>query len=445
MSAVWNDLGAASGGSNVLSTWLASRDGAMQRAGVQTPVQALGENATTNLTVGELAKLLGASSMSSAGVAVTPEVALRVSTVYACVSQIAGAVATLPLGIYERQGDTRSKADHEYWWLFNEQANEYQTAAAAWEYVLTAKLLYGIGYGQLLRPSVVSSRVIGWRPHHPNDVQPWRDLDGVVRYRVTWLGKQEIVEAADMLVFPGLGFDGVTAVSPIAYAARDAVGISLAAEGFSARFFAEGATFDYALKTATNLNKEQLGQLRESLLARVSGSGHQRAPLILTGGLEPAQLSINPKDAEMIAQRRFSVEEICRIFGVPPHMVGHTEKTTSWGSGIEQQSIAFVRYTLQRHLAGIAQELNRKLWPVRARYFCEHITQALERGDLKSRNEALRVAVGRAGEPGWMTTNEVRRLDNLPPVDGGDRLHQADANNTNQGAPNAQPTDPAAG
>jgi HK97 family phage portal protein len=146
-------------------------------------------------------------------------------------------------------------------------------------------------------------------------------------------------------------------------------------------------------------------------------SGNSRAPLMLTGGLKPAQLTVNQKDAEVLATRLFTVEEICRIFGVPPHMVGHTDKTTSWGSGIEQQGIGFVRYTLQRHLTPIAQELNRKLWPTRSRYFVEHVTAALERGDLKSRYEAYRIAIGRAGEAAWIDEQEIRRLENMAPND----------------------------
>ena len=140
-----------------------------------------------------------------------------------------------------------------------------------------------------------------------------------------------------------------------------------------------------------------------------------RGPLILSGGLEPAQLSVNSKDAEILATRLFTVEEICRVFGVPPHMVGHTDKTTSWGSGIESQGIGFVRYTLQRHLTPMAQEINRKLWPVRERFFVEHITAALERGDLKGRYEAYRIAMGRAGEMPFLSADEIRRFENMAP------------------------------
>src|SRR5690606_28710536 len=168
------------------------------------------------------------------------------------------------------------------------------------------------------------------------------------------------------------------------------IGTALAGQKYTGKFFASGGNFDYALKTSSKLKPSQLDMLKASLLARLGNGG--RGPLILDGGLEPAQLSVNSKDAEILSTRLFTVEDICRFFGVPPHMVGHTDKTTSWGSGIESQGIGFVRYTLQRHLTPMAQELNRKLWPVRERYFVEHITAALERADLKSRYEAYRIA-----------------------------------------------------
>lgn len=441
------DLQARRHESRVLGAWLAGRAGGAQRAAVplarqegappRAGVQALGENGfTTNLTAEELMNTLGLAATSAAGVAVTPDSAIRVATVYGCVSLLAGAIMTLPLPVYERVGDSRKRADHEYWWMLNEQANPDMTAATAWQCLVSSRKFYGDAFAELLRASSVSSRVIGWKPLHPLNVQPFRAENDRVYYRVQPAkGAAYVLDSADMIHLPSLGFDGLTSPSPITFAAREAIGTSIAAERHTARFFAGGATFDYALKTASNLKTEQIDQLRTSLLARVQNGG--RGPLILSGGLEPAQISVNSKDAEILATRLFSVEEICRIFGVPPFMVGHNEKTTSWGSGIEQMSIAFVRYTLQRDLTLIAQEFNRKLWPTRARYFVEHLTAALERGDLKSRFEAYRIAVGRAGEPGWTSPNEVRRLENMPPVDGGDAL--------NTGASNAQPTPATAG
>lgn len=434
MTAQLLDLTARQHQSAVLSRWVASRDGAAERAGLVTAPQA--NSVTTNLTPGELAATLGLINITASGMAVTADAAMRVSTVYACVSLLSGTIASLPFAVFERDGDSRKRASHDYWWMLNEQANDGCTSATAWESLMAGKLFYGDGFARLLRPGIASSRVIGWEPMHPLSVQPFKADDGTVYYRhQPSRGPQIVLDAADVIHLPSLGFDGLTSPSPITYAAREAIGTAMAAEQYAARFFSGGATFDYALKTASNLAPDQLNNLRESLRARLQGNG--RGPLILTGGLEPAQISVNSKDAEILASRLFSVEEICRIFGVPPHMVGHTDKTTSWGSGIEQQGIGFVRYTLQRHLTPLAQEWNRKLWPIRQRFFLEHVTDALVRGDLKSRYEAFRIALGRAGEPGWMSPNEVRRIDNMPPIDGGESI--------NKGGSNAAPPAQAAG
>ena len=395
-------------GSRVLGEWLSTREGAAERAGVV----ALGENSTSSLTLSELTAMIGASAVSSSGASVTADTAMKVSAVYGCVSLIAGAISTLPLGVFQRTAEGRDKADHPYWWLFNEQASEQWTSSAAIEYLISSKLFYGDGFGRLIRGNR-SNQVVGWEPLHPLSVQPFKH-EGRVLYRVTKSGDAPYtLDSADMIHLPSLGFDGLTSPSPITYAAREAIGTAISAQQFSGQFFAGGANFDYALKTTSKLSAEQLAQLKASLLGRAQNGG--RGPLILSGGLEPAQLSVNSKDAEILATRLFTVEEICRVFGVPPHMVGHTDKTTSWGSGIESQGIGFVRYTLQRHLTPMQQELNRKLWPVRERFFVEHITAALELGDLKGRYEAYRIAMGRAGEMPFMDANEVRRLENMPP------------------------------
>lgn len=422
------DLTARAQGSRVLGSWMAGRDGAAERAGIV----AMGENSSGDMTLAELSSMIGATSRASSGASVTADTSMRVSAVYGCVSLIAGAIATLPLGVFQRTAEGRDKADHPYWWLFNEQASENWTSSAALEYLISAKLFYGDGFGRLIRANGGNSgKVIGWEPLHPSRVKPFSQ-DGRVLYRITPAdGLPYTLTSADMIHLPSLGFDGLTSPSPITYAAREAIGTAIAAQEQSGQFFAGGANFDYALKTATKLSAEQLAQLKVSLLARAQSGG--RGPLILSGGLEPAQLSVNSKDAEILATRLFTVEEICRVFGVPPHMVGHTDKTTSWGSGIEAQGIGFVRYTLQRHLTPMAQEINRKLWPVREKYFVEHITAALERGDLKGRYEAYRIAMGRAGEMPFMSADEIRRLENMPP---NAELH------INPGAANGKETNP---
>lgn len=402
--------------------------GAQQRP---KELAALGENsAVTDLTADQLARMLGASQMTAAGVAVTPEAAMKVSAVYACVSLISGAIASLPLRVYDRE--TKEAADHDYWWLFNEKASDGWTSAVAWEYLISSKLFYGDGFAQLLRSNYRSSRIIGWMPLHPGRVQPYK-AEGELHYRVTPADAPPyVVPGADMLHLPSLGFDGLRSPSAITFAAREAIGASLAAEKFTSQFFSQGATHDIALKTKSNLNTTQSDALRASYLAKYAGN---RSPLILSGGLEVEKLSITPEDAALLPTRHFTVEEICRVFGVPPHMVGHTEKNSSWGTGMAEQGGNFVRYCLLRHLNPLRQELNQKLWPMRQRYYIEHVTEALERADLQARANAHRIALGRAGEPGYMTVNEVRAIENLPPIAGGDTL--------NLGAPD-EPQTPAA-
>lgn len=406
------DLTARQHSSRVLSTWLAGRDGASARAGIQ----AYGENSTTTgLGYDDLMRLFASAGGASSGVAVTPDSALRVSTVYGCVSRIVGAIATLPLSIYERlPGGNRQPVEHDYHWMLNERACEEFSSADAWIYLVGTKLFHGDGYAELLRPSVYSSRVIGWRPLDPRRVQPLRDSTSRQKYyRVQpEHGPAYTLDPADMVQLTSLGYDGLTSPSLICYAAREAVGNALAAQQFSGKLFREGATFDYALKTAAKLDEKQINNLQAMLLARTQGS---RAPLILSGGLEPAALSINPKDAEILATRLFSVEEICRIFGVPPHLVGHTEKSSSWGTGMAEQGGNFVRYTLMTHLVQLAQEFNHRLWPTRQRFFVAHDTTALEKGDTKSRYEGYRAALGRAGEQPFIHVDEIRRAENLPP------------------------------
>ena len=399
--------------SRVLNTFLAGREGGIARAGVSAAM----ENATTtNLAANELASMLGLVSMSSAGIAVTPETAMRVATVYACVQRLAGSIASLPFEVYEREDDAKKPAPgHPYWWMLNEQANPDMTASTAWKLLIGGQLFYGDGYAELLRPHYSSSRVIGWRPLHPLRVTPLRDDAGRRYWRVQpVIGEAYVLDQADIIHLPSLGYDDelMRSPSPITYAAREQIGSALAGDAFAGKFFTDGANFDYALKTATALSKEQLDQLRVSLQARRAGT---RAPLILTGGLEPAQLSVNARDAEILATRLFGVEEICRIFGVPPHLVGHTEKNSSWGSGMAEQGGNYVRYTLMDRLTDIRQEFNRKLWPVRERYFVAHNTAELERGDTAARFAAYRIALGRAGEMPFMSADEVRRQENMPP------------------------------
>jgi HK97 family phage portal protein len=407
-------------GSPILTKWRQERE-------------AIRNNVTsTNLTMEELSKLIGAGAMPGMPT-VTEQTAMSVSAVYACVALIAGAIATLPLPVYRRTTDGRERADHDYWWLLNEAPNLDMCAAVFWEYLLTAYLLHGDAFCEIVRPSFSSSRVVALRAHHPRRVMPFREMGTnrlLYRIQPQWSGEQYTLDPADMLHITGLGFDGLRSCSPILHAARQTIGTALAAGDYSSAFFSNGARPDFALKVQGKLSADQLEILRKSWIAAHAGPGKSHTPAILSGGMEIEQLTMSNEDAQLLATRAFQIEEIARIFGVPPFMIGQTEKTSSWGSGVENMGRGFVKFTLQRHLIKFEQEINRKFWPNRERYFVEFTVAGLERGDLKSENDALRVALGRAGEPGWMTQNEVRRIKNLPPVEGGDELISGLTNTT---------------
>ena len=192
--------------SGVLDSWLASREGAQVRAG---QVQALSENGTMDgMSMQDLVGLLGASFRSASGENVTTESAARVSAVYSCVSLIAGAIATLPLGFYERAEEGRGKASHPYWWFFNESACDGWTSAVAIEYLFNSKFFYGDGFGEILR-SRNGNQVAGWKPLHPLTVDPFKK-DGRVLYRIQPSDKPAyVLQPEDVIHLPSLGFDGL--------------------------------------------------------------------------------------------------------------------------------------------------------------------------------------------------------------------------------------------
>ena len=315
-----------------------------------------------------------------------------------------------------------------------------------WHFVMRSKLLYGDAFVQIVRPRAGTGAsfdgIAGFRPIHPLNVNV-RMIDGKLHYfcyiyvggdGLQWMYKE--IEQDDMLHFTGPGFDGVRSLSQLKYVLRNSAGMAHAADEYSSHFFANGARPDFALEFPGNLTEEQQNMIRRTWAARHQGPYKSHLPALLTGGAKMHEINLNSEDAQLLSTRQFQVEDIARIFGVPPHMIGHTEKSTSWGSGLEQQSIAFVKFTLHRHLVGIEQELTRKIFRQRNHHF-EFITAGLERGDIKTRNESYRMALGRAGEPGWMTVNEIRARENLPIIDGGDTLNTMEGIDDEQLPPTA--------
>lgn len=361
----------------------------------------------------------------AAGVVVNDRTAMRVSAVYACVRLIAGAIASLPIHIYERKGEERERVEHDYWWLLNEQPVPAYSAPAFWEWITGQVLLRGDGLAYLVRNR--AGVVSGIIPLNRSQVVIERRQSGNPRapHRLTYLVQTDEgvfgVDQDDMLHFPGLGFDGVKSMSVIEWGARQGTGIAIAADEFAGTFFERGAQPQHAIKAPGRFSEAQQQALREAWVAKYGGKGPNGIPLILTEGLDIKELTMTAKDAQLLESRQWQVMDIARAFGVPPFMVGETTKSTSWGSGIEQMGIAFVQYTLGPHLRRFQAELNRKLFRT-SRFFAEFNAAGLLRGDHAARANYFKAALGGTQNPAWMTPNEVRKVENLPRHPDGDRL-----------------------
>ena len=366
---------------------------------------------------------------SSSGSVVTERTAMMTSAVYASVGLIGGAIASLPFHIYKRSGDTRERYDTDLWWLFNESPTPAWTSAGAWQHTMQSILLKGDSFWTIERASAYSPQIIGFTPHHPDNVVVTRNDNGTNAYQVTYFGVVKTYHQDDVLHFTGLGFNGLRSMTPISYALATAAGTSLSADEYAGQFFKGGARPDHALEVpaGVNLNPEQRELLRSSWGKQRDNFNNSGSTPVLTGGMKVVPLTLNAQDSQLLETRQFGVEEIARIFGVPPHMIGKTDASTSWGSGIEQMSIGFVRYTLRRHLDVIQQEINRKIYPKSRLFFGEFSVDALMDGDSKAQAEYFSKALGGPGTQGWMTINEIRKLKNMKPVADGDQIIKAGA------------------
>lgn len=394
----------------ILTKWKAEREAARIKAA--TPVSSI----TAGTEMYDI--LTGGISLGGAGIPVTEQSAMYASAVCACVSLIGGAIAALPFHIHKRTQEGRERVDSDLWWLFNEQPNPRWTAASAWQFTAQSIALKGDGFWRIHRESDAwrASAIAGFEPYHPDRVQV---IKTGLRNTYVFLednGTRVAVDQDDVLHFPGVGFDGTRSITPIRAWLRAAGGIALAADEFAGAFFKNGARPDFALTTPGSLNQDQIDSMRQTWSIRHGGASNAHLPAVLQGGLQVQQLTMSAEDAQLLSTRKFQVEEIARIFGVPPHMIGFTEKTSSWGTGVEQMSIGFVRYTLGRYLDSIQQEINRKIWPRSLRMFGEFNRDALLDGDSKAQAEYFAKALGGPGTQGFMAVNEVRRLKNLKPL-----------------------------
>ncbi len=390
----------------------------------------------TSLSYSELMEAIGAMADES-GEVVTPTTALQVSAVFACIRLIAGAKASLPVDFYRRGADsTRTLVeDHPLWWVFNERPSPAISAAAFWEYIEASRHLYGDGFALLIRDGYGTIQEA--LPIHPLAVAPFR-IDNELNYAVQVKpGLTRAVNQADMLHFTNFGFDGLRGMSTIAWGARRGIGIALAADKHSANYYRNATTAKVALTYDGKLDNDQIESLRTQWASRYSGSTNAGKPIVLTQGGKVEQLSMSAADAQLLQSRQFQVIDIARTFGVPPFMIGETDKASAWGTGVSEMGQGFINYTLQPHLVRDEQELNYKLFKT-AKNYVEFDRSALLRGDLTKLGDYYRQAIGGSQGPGWMTVDEIRRLEKLKPI-GADAAQLYRQANPSQPAPGAKP------
>lgn len=366
-------------------------------------------------TAQQLEEALRSGAVTGSGATVTPNSAMRVATVYACVRIISGAVATLPLHI-KRRVDERTRedaSDTPIWTVLRKKPNRWQTPSQFRRMLQAHLLLRGNAYAMIVRSRRLVQELI---PLHPDRVEVKQGDDLGLEYSYTRQdGRRIRLAQTEVFHLVGLTLDGVHGVSAISYA-RETIGLSLAMEDHGATTFRNGARVSGVLKHPNKLGPEAVAHLKAGLEEFRSGGEQEGKNLILEEGMDYARIAMTAEDAQWIESRKFSRTDIAMFFGVPPHMIGDTEKSTSWGTGIEQQSIGFVAYTLEDHLTMWEEAINRDLIGADDMIYARFNRAALVKGDIKARWEAYVKGL----QWGVYSPNEIRALEDQNPRDGGD-------------------------
>ena len=351
---------------------------------------------------------------TTSGKAVTERSAMQMTAVYSCVRILAEAIAGLPLHLYRYndKGGKEKAIDHSLYRVLHDEPNPEMSSFVFRETLMTHLLLWGNAYAQIVRNG--KGEVLGLYPLMPNKMRVDREADGKLWYTYTRSndetqtikGSTVKMRPSDVLHIPGLGFDGLVGYSPIAMA-KNAIGMGIACEEYGARFFANGAAPSGVLEHPGTIKDPQ--KVRESWNATFKGSSNAHKIAVLEEGMKYTQIGISPEQAQFLETRKFQINEIARIFRVPPHMVGDLEKSSF--SNIEQQSLEFVKYTLDPWVIRWEQSLMRLLLSEdeKQEYFIKFNLEGLLRGDYQSRMNGYSIA----RQNGWMSANDIRELENL--------------------------------
>ena len=361
---------------------------------------------------------------TTAGKAVTERSAMQMTAVYSCVRILAEAIAGLPVHLYRHTdaGGKEKAFDHPLYLLLHDEPKPEMSSCVFRETLMTHLLLWGNAYAQIIRNG--KGEVVALYPLMPNKMTVDRDDKGQLYYSYqrsqeeakTMDNGRVILRPSDVLHIPGLGFDGLVGYSPIAMA-KNAIGLAIATEEFGAKFFANGAAPSGVLEHPGTIKDPQ--RVREAWQSQFGGSSNSGKVAVLEEGMKYTPISIAPEQAQFLETRKFQINEIARIFRVPPHMLADLEKSSF--SNIEQQSLEFVKYTLDPWVIRWEQSIQRTLLTAEEKkeYFVKFNVEGLLRGDYQSRMNGYAIA----RQNGWMSANDIRELENLdriPAEDGGD-------------------------
>lgn len=352
-----------------------------------------------------------------AGVPVSARSSMALSAVWGCVNLLSGTISSLPLQVFVlgEDGQRTVMRDHPLYSVLHDSPNFDQTALDFWDFMTMAVELWGNAYARIDR---LGGRIVALTPVRPDAVTVRRETGGALRYRWTQDRKQYDLTEADVLHIRGPGGDPLGGMSTLAFA-RSTFSLAMAANATAAAMFRNGLKPSGALQFDEWLSDENRKIAREYMVAEFIGAANAGKPFVAEGGVKWQSFSLTPEDAQMLESRGFSIEEICRFFGVPPVMIQHSSATTSWPTGVEQQVLLFQKFTLRRRLKRIEMALAKQLLTDAERrrgLMIEFNLEGLLRGD-----SAGRAAFYKSGlNDGWLTINEVRAKENLPAVEGGD-------------------------
>ena len=367
---------------------------------------------------------------TASGKYVTERSAMQMTAVYCCVRILSEAVASLPLQFYRYtdDGGKEKAVEHPLYFLLHDEPNPEMTSFIFRETLMTHLLLWGNAYSQIIRNG--KGEVVALYPLMPDRMKVDRDEHGRLYYEYTVYDSDDVdgrkgtnkvgrtvrLQPHDVLHIPGLGFDGLVGYSPIAMA-KNAIGLAIATEEYGSKFFANGAAPSGVLEHPGTIKDPS--KVRESWQATFGGSGNANKIAVLEEGMKYTPISISPEQAQFLETRKFQIDEIARIFRVPPHMIGDLEKSSF--NNIEQQSLEFVKYTLDPWVSRWEQAMVRALLTPdeKKKYFFKFNVDGLLRGDYLSRMNGYATA----RQNGWMSANDIRELENLdriPAEQGGD-------------------------